>query len=306
MNTSASRLYAGETDLARLIEFLPVARPVHWVGDYPSATDLREMLCQPALQANTRLWFDQQDQLVAFALVDAFRNLLFDFDPKAASAELDDAILQWGITCLKREPQADDEAATLDAVCREEDAARMAWLTRYGFQPQTLRTLRFVRSLSDPIPDPQLPTGYSIRPVAGPAEVEALVALHRAAFGTDNMTIEERCAMMSGPDYLPGLDLVAVAPNSRLAGFCVCGISVEENAVTGRSEGYTDPIGVHPDFQKQGLARALVLTGLHLLRERGLAYATLGTSSENVAMQAAARSVGFQLQSTKVWFTKSC
>ena len=103
------------------------------MGDYPSATDLREMLCQPDLQANTRLWFDQQDQLVAFALVDAFHNLLFDFDPKAASAELDDAILQWGIACLKREPQADDEAVTLDAVCREEDTARLAWLTRTAF-----------------------------------------------------------------------------------------------------------------------------------------------------------------------------
>ena len=117
--------------------------------------------------------------------------------------------------------------------------------------------------------------------------------------------MEERRAMMSGPDYLPELDLVAVAPDGRLAGFCICGIPAEENAVTGRSEGYTDPIGVHPDFQKQGLARALMLTGLHLLRERGLAYAMLGTSSENVAMQAAARSAGFQLQSSKVWFSKA-
>jgi mycothiol synthase len=306
MNAIASRLYANETDLTRLIEFLPVARPAAWVGDYPSATDLREMLCQADLQVNTRLWFDSHDRLIAFALVDAFHNLLFDLDPNAASAELDDAIMQWGLACLKREPQADDEEATLDAVCREDDAARMAWLTRHGFQPQALRTLRFVRSLSDPIPDPQLPTGFSIRSVNGPAEVEALVALHRTAFGTDNMTVEERRAMMSGPDYLPELDLVAVAPNDRLAGFCVCGISAEENAVTGRSEGYTDPIGVYPDFQKRGLARALILTGLKLLRERGLVYATLGTSSENVAMQAAARSTGFQLELTKVWFTKSC
>ena len=203
MNPSASRLYAGETDLARLIEFLPVARPAAWVGDYPGVTDLREMLCQSDLQAKTRLWFDPADRLIAFALVDAFHNLLFDFDPKAASAELDDAILQWGMACLKREPQTDDDEVTLDAVCREENAARMAWLTRYGFQPLAVRTLRFVRSLSEPIPDPQLPAGFAIRPVAGLSEVEALVALHRAAFGTDNMTIEERRAMMSGPDYVP-------------------------------------------------------------------------------------------------------
>jgi len=304
MNAIASRLYANETDLTRLIEFLPIARPAEWVGDYPNATDLREMLCQSDLQANTCLWFDQQDQLVAFALVDAFHNLLFDLDPKAASAELDDAILQWGMVCLKREPQTDDEEITIDAVCREEDTARMAWLTRHGFQPQALRTLRFIHSLDEPIPDPQLPAGFSIRSVAGLAEVEALVALHRAAFGTDNMTIEERRAMMNVPDYDPNLDLVVVAPDGRLAGFCVCGIPSEENAVTGRNEGCTDPIGVHPDFQQQGLARALLLTGFHLLRERGVAYAVLGTSSENTAMQATAQSAGFRVEYSKVWFSK--
>jgi hypothetical protein len=125
MNSIISHLYAAETDLIRLIEFLPVARPAAWVGDYPSATDLREMLCLPELQANTRLWFDQTERLIAFAMVDAFHNLLFDFDPKAASAELDDAIRQWGLACLKREPQADDEEVTLDAVVATR--IRRAW-----------------------------------------------------------------------------------------------------------------------------------------------------------------------------------
>ena len=296
MSIFTSRLYATETDLHRLIAFLSTVRPAVRASDYPGATDLREMLCQPDLQANTRLWFDQQDQLIAFALVDAYSNLLFDYRPDANSQELEEAIMQWGVAC---------GALPLDAVCREDDVERMAWLTRHGFQPQAMRTLHFIRSLNDPIPDSQPPPGFSIRSVAGESEIEALVALHRAAFGTDNMTIEERRAMMSGPDYDPALDLVVVAPDGRLAGFCVCGIPREENAATGRNEGYTDPIGVHPDFQKQRLAHALLLTGLHLLRERGLAYATLDTSSENVAMQAAARSAGFQLESTKVWFANS-
>jgi ribosomal protein S18 acetylase RimI-like enzyme len=297
MNAFISRCYAaGETDLARLIEFLSTVRPADRVSDYPGATDLREMLCQPELQANTRLWFDQQDQLIAFALVDAYHNLLFDYDSRANSPELEEAITQWGMDCGE---------LPLDAVCREDDVERVAWLTRHGFQPQAVRTLRFVRSLSEPIPDPQLPPGFVIRSIDGESEIEALVALHRVAFGTDHMTIDERRAMMSGPDYDPALDLVAIAPDGRLAGFCVCGIPVEENAATGRNEGYTDPIGVHPDFQRKGLARALLLTGLQLLRKRSVACAVLGTSSEKVAMQAAARTVDFKLHSTKVWFTKS-
>jgi len=304
MNTFNSRLYAAETDLERLIEFLAEVRPLDRVGDYPGATDLREMLCQPDLQANTRLWFDQRDQLIAFALVDAYHNLLFDYQLRANSPELEEAIIQWGVACIQRAPQSDEELS-LDAVCREDDVERYAWLMRHGFQPQALRTLRFNRSLSEPIPDPQLPPGVSIRSVAGESEIEALVALHRAAFGTDHMTVEERRAMMNVPDYDPELDLVVVAPDGRLVGSCVCGIAAEENAATGRNEGYTDPIGVHPDFQRKGPARALLLTGLRLLHERGVACAVLGTSSENTAMQVAARTVGFKLHSTKVWFTKS-
>jgi ribosomal protein S18 acetylase RimI-like enzyme len=109
---------------------------------------------------------------------------------------------------------------------------------------------------------------------------------------------------MSVPDYVPELDLVAVAPHGQLAGFCVCGISAAENAVTGRSDGYTDPLGVRPDFQKRGIARALLLTGLRLLQERGVTCAVLGTSSENVAMQAVAQSAGFQVECSKIWFFK--
>ncbi len=301
MNTFTSRLYADDTDLARLIEFLPVARPANHAGEYPGATDLREMLCQPDLQVNMRLWFDQRDRLIAFALVDAYHNLLFDYDPHANSSELEEAIMQWGVTCL----HAEAEDVTLDAVCGEDDVERYAWLMRHGFRLQAQRTLHFKRSLDAPIPDPRLPSGFVIRAVAGDREVDALVALHRAAFGTDHMTVEERRAMMSVSAYLPELDLAAVAPDGRLAGFCVCGISVEKNAATGRHAGYTDPVGVHPDFQKKGLARALLLTGLQLLCERGVEDVVLGTSSENAAMQAAARSAGFQLESAKVWFAKS-
>ena len=304
VNSFRSRLYATDADLTRMIDLLREVRPPARASDYPGATDLREMLCQPERQANTRLWLDHQDQLIAFALVDDYHNLLFDYRSRANSGELEEAIVQWGAACRQRMPRAADEDVTLDAVCREEDAERAAWLTRHGFQPQALRTLHFIRYLSDPGPDPHVPPGFFIRSVTGDADVEALVALHRAAFGTDHMTVAERRAMMSGPGYDPKLDLVVVASDGRLAGFCVCGIPAEENAVTRRTEGYTDPVGVHPAFQRKGLARALLLTGLQLLRERGAASAVLGTSSENTAMQAAARSAGFQVESSKVWFSK--
>jgi hypothetical protein len=53
-----------------------------------------------------------------------------------------------------------------------------------------------------------------------------------------------------------------------------------------------------------GLARALVLSGMRLLKERGMKSAHLGTSGENIAMQKTAQSVGFNLEYTNLWFSK--
>jgi predicted N-acetyltransferase YhbS len=121
--------------------------------------------------------------------------------------------------------------------------------------------------LDEPIPAPQLPDGFTIRHVAGEHEVEQLVELHRAAFGTENMTTTYRLAMMRVPEYDRTLDLLAVAPDGKLAAFCVGYVSEAENRLSEQKLGWLDPVGTRPEFQRQGLARSLLLTGLHLLKE---------------------------------------
>jgi hypothetical protein len=53
----------------------------------------------------------------------------------------------------------------------------------------------------------------------GAGEVEACVALHRAAFDSRNMTVEWRARILVRPEYRSELDCVAVAPDGRLAAF---------------------------------------------------------------------------------------
>jgi len=118
------------------------------------------------------------------------------------------------------------------------------------------------------------------------------------------MTIEHRLAMMRAPEYDPALDLIAVAPDGAFAAFCMCHISQQENARSGRNEGWTDPVGTRPEFGRRGLARALLLTGFHLLKQRGVETAVLSVSSENTAGRRAFASVGFHKQSTKISFAK--
>lgn len=298
------RGYTGVADLSLMVALLTAVRPARWLADYPSPLDLHELLALTQVQDSTRLWFDAQERLVAYALVDHNNNLCFEINEHASCSRVDDEIIAWAESCIRGRTSEEDDTPTLDAACREEDPARVAWLTGRGFAEQPERGLRFVRSLREPIPPPRLPSGFRIRHVAGEEEVEALVALHRAAFGTTEMTVEERLAMMRVPGYDPALDLVVVTPEGQSAAYCVCTISEDENKITGRRVGYTDPVGTHPDFQRRGLATALLLTGMHLLRARGMDSAALGTSSTNVAMQRTAAGVGFEIEASRLWFAR--
>jgi len=298
------RAFSSEADLQAMIDVLVRARPADRIADYPSIVDLQEFLTRPEVQVNTSLWHDAQGRLVGFALVDEFNNLLFDVLPEATGQGLETQMIAWGVERIRQTRPLEGESPTLDAGCREDDVERLALLEQHGFVRQPVDTMQFVRPLDGPIPEPQVPPGFSIRHVEGEHEAEALVALHRAAFGTERLTVEGRLSWMQTPEYDPALDLVAIAPDGRLAAYCMCHISQEENARTGRNEGWTDPVATHPDFQRRGLARALLLTGLHLLKQRGVETAVMGTGGENVAMQDTARSVGFDVQWRKFWFAK--
>ncbi len=204
-----------------------------------------------------------------------------------------------------RQNDNDDENLSLDASCWEDDQKRIEILEQHGFVRQPIHSLHLECSLSNQIPVPEIPSGFTIRPSKGLDEAEEWVHLHRAAWGTEHMTIEERTAILNGPDYDPQLDLVTAAPDGTLVAYCLCQIHRDENLRSGRNEGWTDPVATHPDYQRRGLARALLLTGMRLLKDRGIDTAVMGTSSENGKMLRTALSLGFQIVSKKIWFSKS-
>jgi len=229
MDAMRSRLYAGSADLRLMIELLIALRPSYRLTDYPSIADLRELLMLDPVRDATRLWVNARGELAGFALVDPYNNLRWEIDPRAASCDLESEIVAWGVDCRRREPAEEGVSYTLDASCRERDLERIAFLERHGFIQQPLRSLHLERRLNEPIPPLLLPSGFVLRSVTGEHEADALTALHRAAFGTEHMTVDERLAMMRVPTYDPALDLVVVAPGGRLAAYCLCSVCSEEN-----------------------------------------------------------------------------
>ena len=292
-----ARAFEPGRDLAAVQAVIRAARARKQLSDYPSPEDLYEIVGVPDNCETFRVWEDAQARMVAYAFVSTFDNLYFDMVPEVEAASLMRELVSWGETCLKERRAQTSRAHTLDASCLEDDVKRLELLETNGFKRSALQTLKFERTLAISVLYMPFPAGFSLRHVSGEEEVEAIVMLHRAAFGTDHMTLDERLAIMRAPSYDKTLDLLAVARDGTLAGYLTC--SLEETV------GFTDPLAVHPKFQHRGLAKALLSAGLVALAERGAKRAVLGTSSQNKAMIGVAEVMGFEVTKVKLWLSKA-
>lgn len=301
--TFHSRRFAGESDIALVVDWIRALRPSERVTDYPSAVDLRQLLLLTQNQETSRLWFAETGELVGFAFVDTFHTLRFELDWQRATPELERAIVAWGNGCLAKATAAEQPSQLL-ATAHEADSVRLVYLDRQGFTHLDDHIVHLERLLAAPIGARQLPPGFSIRQVGGEHEAAELATLHRNAFGTPHMTTERRLALMRTAHYDPALDLVAIAPEGLRAAYALGSISPEENALTGRDACYTDLFATHPVYRGRGLASALLVALLGLLKARGYATAKLNTSSENTPMQSVALGEGFQVVSRTLRFAR--
>jgi GNAT superfamily N-acetyltransferase len=295
MSHSRSRIYEDAKDFQTILDLVARIRPTRHLNDYPTKTDIEENLASAATRANTRLWFDN-NQLIAWAYVDEFNNLRWELD-RQYEEFIGDEIVKWGESCI-RNTLSTGEAGALDASCSEDYQERISFLRKHGFHQTQDITVIMARDLSQPIPKARLPQGFIIRSMTGKQEAKAVAAMHRAAFGTDYMTTENRLAIMNTSGYDLSLDLIAIASDGTIVANCICSVDAKEKV------GKTDPVATHPHFQHRGLARALLLTGLRLLKERGMMSAHLGTRGDNLAMQKTAEAVGFAIESKTIWFSK--
>ena len=163
-------------------------------------------------------------------------------------------------------------------------------LEAQGFQPFTWSTLRLTLDLRQELAPPELPAGFQVRPLAGAAEAAAYVQLHRDVFNSDRMTLAWRLRTLAQAAYRPDLDLLLVDPAGTLAGFCVCWVS--------GADAHIEPLGIHPDFQGQGLGKALERTAAHRLRDQGITTLHIDHASFNETALAVSQQSGFKLSRT--------
>ncbi len=219
---------------------------------------------------NARLWFAGPERLVAFAWpVDDQVDIVVHPDFPALHA----AALAWAEGYFRPAPAFRAWAFT-------GDAARIAALTERGYR-RTEKGLVTYGQATRPSPNPShgegdwaeplSPPGYTIRPVRGPAESEARVAVQRAAFESEWMTIERYARVRASPTYRPELDLVIETPGGDLAGFALLWLDAANRL------GVFEPLGVAAAYQRRGLGRALMLAGLRCLGDHGADVALVET-----------------------------
>jgi mycothiol synthase len=294
------RSYKGPSDL-QLLADLARMQPI----TSRHVIDLPWRLSSPALYTgrDARFWEDEHGVLVGFATWQLWWAVLDYFiRPGVNAREVEDAIFDWAAHRFKELDQERGRALPYWVEYRDDDVERKVIAERHGFTlDDDFFYVQMQRPLDTALSEPAVPQGFSIRPLRGEQEVAAYAELHRTAFQSTSMTPEWRRRTLDMPQYTPELDIIAVGPDDALVGFCVGWLDKQ------RKLAQIEPLGVHPDYQHQGLGHALLREMLRRFRAHGSTVAFVETESSRYPVQQAYQAVGFRIFNTIIrkgkWFS---
>lgn len=318
MTTLTMRPYLGEADLQPIVDLTNTCEAVDQLDNGTSLDELRSELSAPTVDQarDIRLWEDADGQLVGYAQLwipnqgaERTGQLWFCVHPEMRGVGIEQSMIDWGTGRMREVGQEHGVRVRINSGSRDHHTERLALLEQAGFV-LTRYFFTMHRSLSEPIPEPQVPEGFTLRHLAGEHEAEEWTAAFNQSFidhwNHHEMGVELRRHWMQEPSYDPTLDLIAVAPDSRFAAFAWCGINQDENRRTGRNEGWIYSLGTRRGFRKIGLGRAILLFGLQRLKAAGVAIAALGVDAENpTGALRLYESVGFYKAYTRVVYSKA-
>jgi mycothiol synthase len=161
-------------------------------------------------------------------------------------------------------------------------AGAQALLRNFGFEP-TRWFFEMTRDLSQPIPDVPLPDGLEVRPVTPEqirqiweADVEAFLD-HWGGFDASEDNFQR---FLARPSFDPRMWVIAWDGN-EVAGGVVNGIETDENDMLGVKRGWLHSVFTRRAWRKRGLANALIVRSLALIKERGMDTGILGVDADN-------------------------
>lgn len=171
-----------------------------------------------------------------------------------------------------------DRGALLDEILAE-PAARTAWafeddadsravLERHGFVQPGAVLRYFARDLAERPQPPAPPDGFSYR-TAGEGDLAERTDAHREVWHPSRLTEEVYAQVRATPPFRESLDCVVVAPDGRIAGYCLVWPD-DENGV-----GELEPVGVRPAYRRRGLGGAVCTYALSRMWDEGMRKAVV-------------------------------
>ena len=218
---------------------------------------------------NISLWFDENQQLVAWAVLQTpFWTIDYACHP-AQEAHLHQEILAWADQRAQAVQKTAYERPAWFAMVFSGQNNRIRDLENAGFKCQSdvgedsWSKVLMRRSSQMPVKIYEPRSGFTVRSLAGESEVQQYVELHQSVFESKNMTVDWRMRTLQHPDYKPELDIVVESPDGRLVAFCICWF--DKNSRTG----HVEPLGSHKDFRQYALGRVALSEGLRRLQFLG-------------------------------------
>ena len=235
------------------------------------------------------IWED--DAGIAAWLLIGPRHKAFDAQirPDLRGNSLERTVLMHGadrLVALMKKHNIESDRIYADAF--QCDTTRSRLLFELGWELEARSTYILNRVPLEDIGEPVLPEGYKIRAVKGVEEAATVAGVHSAAFEKAAWTPDLYRKVMESPGYAAERELVIEAPDGTLAGFTVTWYDKLNKT------GYFEPVGVHKDFQRRGLGRALLLHGMRQMVAAGMKFATVANFKDNIAARQLYKSCGFK------------
>jgi len=243
-------------------------------------------------EGERRLWFSN-GELVAWGWAELPRRvrrndgsvkditgayLAYQVDP--GYAELVDDVIAW------YEAAAPGLERTVLPPAADSHALRRWAAHGYGPDAPDAWSQLNERDLTE-VEEPSLPSGFSFR-TASEVSPEAVVQAHLDAWAPTSYRLSSYLGVRQAPGYRGDLHVLVEAPDGAMA--CSAVMWLDEVNETVEFE----PVGTHPGYRRRGLARAMLLHGMHLAAAAGARHATVACMGEPAPARELYYGIGFR------------
>jgi mycothiol synthase len=292
------KMYRDPMDFERMKDVLISGRQVNNNAHYIHPGDLSWWLYYPPFNENPwqyiYLWGDPGpgDKLVGWALFSPrWRTFDVFVSPEFYASDLEAQLITWSIEKIAYIVRENGGTNIRTMWINENDAWFISLLEQHGFEKDARYMLYMERSLDAPISEITLPPELHLRHVLGEQDLIPRAAVSYAAFGWSapfEQYVQRYRNFMRSPVYAPERDIIALAPNGHFAAFCLYWLDTTNRI------GLFEPVGVHPDFQRRGLGKCVLLEGMQKMRASGMKIAAVCAEHDNPAAQKLYHSLGFR------------